>query len=148
MKSMHDIATMAGMKARVEKLDHQSAALWGKFDIHGMICHLQDTLKYSLGINEAATGLEKGPPMFLRHLLRLYAPIPKGKIQTNPRFLTSKPEAWDKDKALLLELMDKFLAAREQKEWPMHPFFGPLDGLAWGKIMWRHTNHHLCQFDA
>lgn len=148
MKNLHDTATMAGMKARVEKLDYRSAALWGTFDAHGVICHLQDTFKYSLGINEAAAELEKGPPMFLRHLIRLYVPIPKGKVQTSPVFLAAKPGDWDKDKAQLLELMDKFLAAREQEAWPMHPFFGDLDGLAWARVMWRHLDHHLRQFSV
>jgi hypothetical protein len=84
--------------------------------------------------------------MFIRHLLRLYVPLPKGKVQSLPVFLESQPEDWEKDKAILIRLIDRFLESRNQEEWPMHPFFGHLTGRDWARVTWRHSNHHLSQF--
>ena len=32
--------------------------------------------------------------------------------------------------------------------WPEHPFFGPLTRKDWGVLGYRHSDHHLRQFDA
>jgi hypothetical protein len=146
MKSMFNKDDVEAMKARVEKLDFQAPARWGSFNAHGMICHLTDALKYPLGMIKEVKELEKGPPMFIRHLLRLYVPIPKARVQANPVMLTTKPAEWEKDKALLLELIDRFLENRDKEEWPRHSFFGPLKGIDWAKVTVRHMNHHLSQF--
>lgn len=146
MKSMFDKDVVAALKTRVENLKMDAAPQWGSFNVHGMVCHLMDALKYPLGKLEEVKELEKGPPMFLRHLIRLYVPIPKARVQTSPVMLTTSPEEFEKDKALLLELMDRFPAERDRREWPMHMFFGHIGGLGWARITVRHMNHHLKQF--
>ena len=30
--------------------------------------------------------------------------------------------------------------------WPDHPAFGPMSHKAWGKLVYKHTEHHLKQF--
>lgn len=146
MKSMHNKDHVAEMKKRVERLTSSSTAQWGVFSIQEMICHLLDGLKYPLGMKEEEKELAPGPPLFIRSLIRLYMPIPKAKIKTVPLYLETKPEEFEKDKAQLVEMMDRFLAEADRETWPMHPFFGNLDGPAWGKLTWRHMSHHLCQF--
>ncbi len=134
------------MKARVEKLTPDSAARWGTFSAHRMLCHLQDQMMYGLGMMEEVQELEKGPPMFIRHLLRLFVPIPRGKVPTSQALKKKQPGDWEKDKAKVIQLMDGFLENRDKEKWPFHPFFGPLTGLAWSRVTWRHNNHHLTQF--
>jgi len=146
MKNMHNKNDAVEMKKRVEKLTASSTAQWGNFDAHGMICHLLDGLQYTLGMKKEIEELAPGPPMFLRNLIRLYVPMPKAKIKTHPSYLETKPEEFEKDKRQLVELMDRFLAESARESWPMHPFFGNLDGPAWAKLTWRHVNHHLSQF--
>jgi hypothetical protein len=41
---MHKKNQVEKLRARVEKLSYKSAARWGKFNAHEMICHLQDTI--------------------------------------------------------------------------------------------------------
>jgi len=146
MKNMFNKDNLSAMKARVEKLSHESTAKWGAFTVHGMICHLQDALKYALGQMEPVTEVVKGPPMFLRKILGLYIPIPKGKIQTTPLMLSTKPKEWNKDVELLLQLLDQFNESAEKAEWPMHPFFGNFNGKEWACLSYRHADHHLSQF--
>jgi len=146
MKHMFDKTQVEIMKSRVEKLNPESTPQWGKFNVHGMICHLQDQMTYALGKKEEITELAKGPPMFLRNLFRLYIPMLKGKIQTSPVMLETQPREWEEDKARVIRLMENLLENREKETWPFHPFFGPLTGLDWARLVWRHNNHHLSQF--
>lgn len=94
----------------------------GKFNAHQMLCHLQDQMSYALGIKKEDKERLKGPPMFIRHMLRLFLPWPKGKVQTLPSMLETQPEEWEKDKAKVLKLMDSFADVTEKAYWPHHPF--------------------------
>ncbi len=146
MKNMFDKTQTEIMKTRIEKLQSNAAPQWGKFNVHQMICHLQDQMSYALGQKEEDTELAKGPPMFLRNVIRLYLPMPKGKIQTLPAMLTTQPREWENDIEQVIRLIDDFPGNREKDVWPFHPFFGPLTGLDWARLTWRHNNHHLSQF--
>ncbi|MCX6583262.1 MAG: DUF1569 domain-containing protein [Candidatus Aminicenantes bacterium] len=146
MKNLFNEIHLEEMKARVEKLDSESVARWGKFSVQRMVCHLLDNLEYALGITEGKTEAAAGPPMFIRHLIRLYIPFPKGKIRTSPGMLKRQPGEWEKDKRGVIELLDQFLENRDKEPWPIHPFFGRLSGPAWSRLIWRHFNHHLSQF--
>ncbi len=146
MKNMFDQTQDELMKARIEKLQPIAAPQWGKFNVHQMICHLQDQMSYALGMKEEITELAKGPPMFLRNLIRLYVPIPKGKIQTLPAMLETQIREWEEDKERVIRLLNDFPGKREKEVWPFHPFFGSLTGLDWARLVWRHNNHHLTQF--
>jgi Protein of unknown function (DUF1569) len=146
MKSMFEKTRIEEMKTRVAKLTPDSNAQWGKLTAHKMLCHLQDQMMYGLGMMAEVTDLEKGPPMFIRHLLRMFIPIPRGKVPTSDALRKMQPEDWEKDKARVIELMDGFMENKDKETWPSHPFFGPLTGLAWARVTWRHSNHHLTQF--
>lgn len=146
MKNMFDKIQVEIMKTRAGKLHPNSTPRWGKFNVHQMICHLQDQMTYALGLKEEITEIAKGPPMFLRHLFRLYVPMPKGKIQTSPLMLETQPGEWEEDKERVIRLMNDFPVNREKEVWPSHPFFGPLTGLDWARLVWRHNRHHLSQF--
>ncbi len=146
MKNMFNKENVEQMKARVTQLTHQSTAKWGSFDVHGMVCHLIDALKYALGQVEPVTEISQGPPMFIRKILGLYLPIPKAKIQTTPLMLKTKPKEWDADITELLQLLDAFNDSSAKQEWPLHPFFGYFNGKEWACLSYRHASHHLAQF--
>jgi hypothetical protein len=146
MKDMFDKTQVDEMKTRVENLTPGSVAKWGKFTVHQMLCHLLDQMSYALGMKEEVTELIKGPPMFLRSFIRLYVPMPKGKVSTSPVMLETQPGEWEKDKAQVIRLMEGFLENREKEEWPIHPFFGRLTGRDWARLVRRHNDHHLSQF--
>jgi len=146
MKSVFNKQDVSEMRARIERLTFETPAKWGKFNPHQMLCHLQDQMSYALGMKEEAAELIKGPPMFIRALLRLYLPWPKGKVQTVPAMLETQPKDWEQDVAKTIELMERFPEQSGKDQWPNHPFFGPLKGLDWAKLVWRHNDHHLTQF--
>jgi hypothetical protein len=146
MKNMFDKVLVSEMKKRVERLTPNAVSRWGKFTVHQMLCHLMDQMSYALGRKEEATEVVKGPPMFLRTFIRLYIPMPKGKINTSPVMLETQPGEWEKDKAQVIRLMEDFLKNSGKENWPIHPFFGRMNGRDWARLAWRHNNHHLSQF--
>jgi len=46
------------------------------------------------------------------------------------------------------ELMNYLEKVREQKHLKAHPFFGELSRKEWGRLIYKHLDHHLKQFDS
>jgi hypothetical protein len=68
---------------------------------------------------------------------------PRGKIQTAPEMLTSQPTTWEADLSACLHLAERVGAGSARA---VHPMFGPLSPEQWGRLCWKHLNHHLVQF--
>ena len=146
MKHLFNLRDVEELKARVRRLEPGITPKWGSFNPHRMLCHLSDQIEYALEIKGNSHFKKEGPPMFIRKLVRLYMPMPKGKIKTDPDMLVTQPGEWEQDKDRMLTLIDCFSNANDTEDWPVHPFFGPLKGLDWARLTWRHVDHHLRQF--
>jgi hypothetical protein len=68
---------------------------------------------------------------------------PRGKIQTAPEMLSSRPGSWDADLSACVELADRVGSGTAKA---VHPAFGPLSSEEWGRLCWKHLDHHLVQF--
>ena len=144
MKTMFNSRDVAALKERLGRLTVDSKPKWGSMSVSQMVCHLYDQLRYALAFQGEVKVMD-GPNMFMRHLIRLYLPWPKGARTVKEMMITS-PESLEGDIERLMALMDDFFHASGQKQWAVHPFFGPLNGKAWAKLGWRHTDFHLKQF--
>ena len=79
-------------------------------------------------------------------VLRSEKPLSKNS-PTDPTFVVSDTRDFEKEKARLLAVMQRFHAAGQQAaDGRVHSFFGRLTGGEWGVIMWKHLDHHLRQF--
>lgn len=72
-------------------------------------------------------------------------PVPRGKIQTAPEMLISRPAAWDADLAACVALVERIGTGAARA---VHPAFGPLSPQEWARLGWKHLDHHLVQFGA
>jgi hypothetical protein len=68
---------------------------------------------------------------------------PPGRVQTAPEMLTSTPADWADDLAACERLIVR-VASEDTSA--VHPAFGPLDPQEWGKVCWKHLDHHFRQF--
>jgi hypothetical protein len=68
---------------------------------------------------------------------------PRGKIETAPEMLSTRPGSWDADLDACIALMDR--VAKGTANAP-HPAFGPLTPREWGRLCWKELDHHLRQF--
>jgi hypothetical protein len=109
-----------------------------------MLCHVADQMRVALGDVPA-----KPVHSFLSRTLVKFMVVntgvkpPRGKIQTAPEMLTSQPKSWDTDLAACLELAER---VGRGSACAVHPTFGPLSPEEWGRLCWKHLDHHLVQF--
>ena len=136
---------------RVRRLTPGTPARWGKMTCPQMLIHVNDQLKMSLG--ELPAALERLPVRFppLKQLIVYTFPFPKG-LPTSPalvaRMRATVSAAWDAEIAMFEELLERFGRRPKAAPWPVHPAFGRMSRLAWGVLGYKHTDHHLRQFNA
>ena len=143
-RSLFDERAVAAMQKRLARLSADSVPRWGSFTAVRMVGHLVKVMDYALH-HEDKIDVIPGPPMFIRHLLRLYLPWPKG-APTRKEMLETDTESLAEAVEQASSLLDEFTRSADKPDWPVHPFFGQLDGKDWAKLMYRHNNYHLKQF--
>jgi hypothetical protein len=52
------------------------------------------------------------------------------------------------EKEKLSALVTKFHQYKDTTEWPLHPMFGKFTHEQWGKMQYKHLDHHLTQFSV
>jgi hypothetical protein len=62
---------------------------------------------------------------------------------TAPEMLTSGPGDWDTD---LAHVERRIQVVGSGAADAVHPYFGPLTPGDWGRLCWKHLDHHLRQF--
>ena len=135
--------------ARVLGLRADSRRRWGRMTPHQAVCHLNDSMRATLGMWTQPP--RRVPPM--RAVIRFVAfnlPFRWPHGVTTARELDqekdgTKPVDFDRDRAELVTLLRR-IASSEQL--PPHPLWGRMSRGMTGRYVWRHTDHHLRQFGA
>ena len=137
-------ADRAAIVQRLRRLQPTAQPRWGQFTAPKMVCHLADSLRIGLG-GLPAQRVDTLPTRTLVKWLVVYSPIPapRGKIQTAPEMLSTAPASWDADVARVEQLIERMAATPTTAT---HPAFGPLTYGGWGRLTWKHIDHHLTQF--
>lgn len=129
---------------RLRRVTPETKPSWGKLDAPRMLCHLADQMR-------AAVGDLPTRPVgnFLHRTLLKWVVVetgfkaPPGKVMTAPEMLSSTPTSWDQDLAACEALIARVGAGEAHAA---HPTFGPLSTEQWGRLCWKHLDHHLRQF--
>jgi hypothetical protein len=147
MTSLFNPADRDSLSRRLAALEADSARLWGKMNAAQMLHHC------SLGL-EAATGDRPLEQVFLGKLL---GPLFRGFAlghrpfhrngPTHPTFVVLDPRDFDSERTRLATIIDRFIQRGPESaaRYP-HAFFGRLSGDEWGRLMYKHLDHHLRQF--
>jgi hypothetical protein len=90
---------------------------------------------------------------------KLLSPLVRGSVfgekpfsknsPTDPTFVVREPCDFAAERSRLLALIDRFVqrgAAAAGNA--THAFFGRMSGEEWGRLMYKHIDHHLRQFGA
>jgi hypothetical protein len=136
------------IKTRIHQLNIQSQRQWGTMSLPQMLEHCSVQLKKALGI--IPEGAYEGPSMYrtaFGHWLLFYAmPWPKSAATPSQMNMLSNgatvADVQDSKRALL-GLLEK---VQSQYQFNTHPFFGKMDKKDWGRLIWKHLDHHLKQF--
>jgi hypothetical protein len=138
----------ADIKNRINQLNAQSQRQWGKMSLPQTLEHCSIQLKKALGIIPESA--YEGPAMyrtsFGRWLLFYAMPWPKSAAtpsQMNMLQNGSTVADIQDSKRALLGLLEK---VQSQDHLNTHPFFGKMGKKDWGRLIWKHLDHHLRQF--
>jgi hypothetical protein len=138
------------MKARIKAVKPDAKRLWGKMDVNQMICHLADQLRMATGEIECRDKSTFLSRTFVKFLAVNVVDAPPEKVKTVHELDQdrggTKATNLENDKQTLLKKLEKFVAVDENSQLYPHGFFGKLSKKEWGKLIYKHLDHHLKQF--
>ena len=149
MSTLADPKVRAACRERIQRLDPNASAKWGRMTVHQMVCHLTDSYVYALGEKPASSNTGLFQRTLMKWVaLRVPLPWPKG-IATRPEMEQGKggsaPIEFSQDRATLIATLNHFC---DQLPQPVlaHPTFGPMEPADWWRWGYLHADHHLRQF--
>ena len=129
---------------RLRRVRPDAKPAWGTLNAPRMLCHVADQMRVALGDLPAKPVHTFASRTLIKALvINTGFEPPRGKIQTAPEMLTSQPATWDADLSACVELSARVATGSARA---VHPSFGPLSPEQWGRLCWKHLNHHLVQF--
>jgi hypothetical protein len=145
MKTLWDASARHELQERVGRLSPGATRLWGKMSAPQMMAHLVDSMHMANG--DLPVPSKKLPLRFtpIKQLVIYVAPFPKS-APTAPQLVGRPPADWPSECGALCRGMDRFAERDRSGSFPEHPAFGKLTARAWGRLIYRHIDHHLRQF--
>jgi hypothetical protein len=147
VRNLYDPKVSASILQRLENVQPGSVRKWGKMSPAQMFKHMNTAYR-------VAIGREKLPPHqpmaaiaanpLGRWLMIDVFPWPQGS-PTAPEFIVKGDAEFDQEKVALKATIAEFLSTDPSIK-GSHPIFGKMDKTGWGKLMYKHTDHHLRQF--
>jgi hypothetical protein len=147
---MKSVITDDGLKdilSRLEKLSCDTVPEWGSMNAAQMLSHCTVSLRLAFNEiepehNEKYLAIGK---MVKNQLFD--TDVFMKNIPTTKEFLNTEREDFAKNKIVFVEYLKRFSATDINfKGTGKHPYFGLLNMDEWGKLIYKHTNHHLVQF--
>ncbi len=132
---------------RIDTLENTMKPQWGKMNTSQMLAHCQEPLKIALGVTE-----EVKEPLIKKMIMSLFKKKLyddsewKRNLPTTDQFRITDERDFKEEKEKLISLISAFYNSKDQRKWPKHPVFGKLTKEQWGKMQYKHLNHHLSQF--
>jgi hypothetical protein len=145
MNTLWKEASRRDLLDRLRNLTPDSRPLWGKFTVDRMLAHLVESFRMGLGelpTKSKRLAMRRWP---LNVIVVYLVPWPKG-VPTARELIARPPENFELEVATLERYIDTFGRSADRRDWPEHPAFGKLSRRAWGRLGYRHTDHHLKQF--
>ncbi len=132
--------------ARIEKLQLDSPALWGKMKVDQMVSHCIAPINIALGTESIKVPFWLG---LLGRMMKnkwLNAPQFKKNSPTAKEFIRTNEYDFEATKQELIAKTRKFQEGPSVIQVTIHPFWGKLSTEDWNNLQWKHLDHHLRQF--
>lgn len=149
MSTLFDHTARENIRRRLGNLTPETTAKWGKMNVGQMLCHVNDGFRMSIG----ELPVQDKSNVFMRTVVKFLilnvVPMPKG-APAAPELDQMKngtpPADFERDRELVLASLDNLAALPGSHKWASHPAFGRLTREQWGKLGYKHIDHHLKQF--
>ncbi len=147
MQNLFDPGAREEILQRLATLQPTHQRQWGKMDVAQMLAHCCVAFEIPCGDRPSKQML----------LGRILAPFVRGTVlgdkpmaknaPTGPDFRIVEPRDFSRERERLVALVDRFCSlGTKGTDGVVHTFFGSLTGAQWGRLMQKHTDHHLRQF--
>ncbi len=141
-------ATTNDLIDRIQKLQPDSQALWGKMNVGQMLSHC--CVPYQQILGEDTT--KPGP--FIRLFMKVFFKksmtneVPYAKnLPTGPNFIRRSTHDIEEEKARLIDYIQQIEKIGPEKLATIpSPLFGKLSAIEWNNLLYKHIDHHLKQF--
>ena len=148
MKSLFESETHQSILNRIENLNKNTQAHWGKMSVDKMLKHCQLTLEIANGKRE----MTERPNAFKKFIFKFFKPMMyndkpyRHNLKTARELIIADDYDFTSEKENLINLINEFESKKENTNWPEHPFFGHFTTDQRGKMQFKHLDHHLTQF--
>lgn len=148
MQTLFDQKTHKDILIRIDQLKENSKPIWGQMDVAQMVKHCQMPLLMACGKIQISD--EVG--FFKKMLLKLYKPIMYNdkpwpeNVSTSKDYKITGHYDLNVEREQLKIIITEFHNKALNIYWPKHPFFGNFKTDEWGKMQYKHLDHHLRQF--
>jgi len=144
MQSLLNDEAYNQIKERLNAIKPETSRVWGKMETPQMFKHCQ--LPLITGINKEPVKPKVGlmARIFKKSMYsdRLW----KKNMLTPKRFRMVDHYDFNNEKQKLSDLIDAFHARKVDQDWQPHPMFGDFTKDQWGKMQYKHLDHHFRQF--
>lgn len=146
-RSLRDQLGRQAILDRLAALTPDHARRWGRMEPAQLLPHLASGLRMALGertLESVPPGRIKGA--IVRYLAIYRLPWPEGKIQSPPGAFSTPSLGWERDREIVIELIQRFATTPPEQLGRIHPSFGQMRPKDWDVLQYRHLDHHLRQF--
>ncbi|GAA3510228.1 hypothetical protein GCM10022393_24280 [Aquimarina addita] len=148
MKNIFDSSVVQEVIKRINTLDSNSTAQWGKMNIGQMLAHCSVT--YEMVYEDTYPKPKELKKWMLKKFIK---PVVVGEKpykkngRTAPQYLITDQKEFEKEKKRLIDFIYKTqeLGASHFEGKTSHSF-GPLTTKEWNIMFYKHLDHHLQQF--
>jgi hypothetical protein len=147
MKTIFDKATRDELISRINNLDENSKAAWGKMNIYQMLKHCtlwEEMMAGKTTYKRAFIGRLFGK-MALKGLTKDESPLTRN-TPTIPELRIKGNGNISAEKAKWVALIEEYPNISNFDI--VHPFFGKMTKEQIGYLAYKHTDHHLRQFNS
>ena len=145
MKSLFEESSFDEIINRLDLLNNDLKPLWGKMTVGQMVWHCQGPLQIAI----ENVDYKKAPNILAKWFLKkaMYSNNPLRKnLPTAPIIKAVEPKKFEDEIVILKQLVTNFHVLKTRDKWNPHPLFGEFTHEQWGKIQYKHLDHHLRQF--
>ncbi|WP_316847586.1 DUF1569 domain-containing protein [Pedobacter psychrodurus] len=148
MKTIFDENLRTQLIERINTLNVNSTALWGKMNIYQMLKHCSTYEEMMLGKNQyqrVFLGKLFGK-MALKEFTQDESPIKQKTPTLSQLKIKEKSGDVEKERKKWIALLNEYANPSDAEI--VHPFFGKLSQEQVGQLVYKHTDHHLRQFNS
>ncbi|MFT3932452.1 MAG: DUF1569 domain-containing protein [Chitinophagaceae bacterium] len=147
MQTLFDLQTRNAILDRIKMLKEENQPLWGKMTVSQMLKHCNKFDKLMQGKEKYKQSLlgKLFGKMALKGMLKDDSPAKKN-MPTVPGFKITENGNFDQEKQNWLGSISQYAEFTDSSI--IHPFFGNMTHEQIGQLAYKHTDHHLRQFNC